>query len=66
MIDQPDYPDQYKGQKIVHRFKLEGNVSEYMVTRNPNTGKYIIYEDGKKLCEGFNVAEMREKYNIGG
>ena len=58
-----DWVDEYKGQKIVQRI-TNSNGDVYIITRNKNTGKFTLWEDGRNIGSGMNVNEIREPFGL--
>ena len=51
---------EYKGQVIVEQNIFDKNTL-YIITRNKNNGKYILWLDGKKLSESENMEHIKNK-----
>lgn len=49
---------EYKGNPIVEQLIVKQNL--YIIVRNKNNGKYILYHDNKKVKEGSNPNELTE------
>lgn len=52
----------YKGHQIVQQIIVNGE--HYIITRNNNTNKYMLFTNGKKIAQSDNAKVLKAKNGL--